>query len=1771
MRSRSSKLTGGEGYTYEDLVVAYYLTALLREELAMGTRGTVSRVAIQQDRQGEPMDDLVVDAEESGETSRLSLQVKSGFVISAKDSDFKAIISTALATRKDPKFSFARDRYGFVVDTVAVGTFDSLGNILARAQASTNGAEFASRFTPKGESSRGDIDLRDELKVLIKPTTDDEEWDFYYHFVAYRFDNIVPGGDRHAELANRLGEVATIAGAAFAEIMARHVRSGQGSARVWDRNTLIKEMRPLVGTLCIAPSYGQDINTITELAKTALADIRDDIAGISVERAALVAAAEEATSRHRFTNVSGLPGCGKSVVLRRVVERALTNGPVIFLKSDRLEGSSWLSFASHHGLFHRSPNALLGEIAGSGTPTLFIDGIDRIKTDQRGVVTDLLRAIESDPQLASWRVLVTSRDQGLEVMRSWIPSSLWSKGGLGNVDVGVLTDGEANDLADKYPALTPLLSGAQPVQEIARRPFFAAVLADQASSLGFDAGAPPQTESELIEAWWRAGGYNVEPDNADGRQRAMLDLAERGAPTLGKEIRSRNLEAPTVAHLAGLRRDKVIDAVETGTSYKFTHDIFFEWAYFRLLVDKGADWPDALVAAGEPPLLARIVGLLAQHDYEGGKGWDATFSALSGRPLRPQWRRSWLLGPTASPRFLEHQVTFESMLYADDQALLEKFLVWFQAERTIPSPAILQSVNPGIRNSLLVRAADYMGWPSDVPAWQRVLLWLIARHSTFSSRLIPHVVELFSVWQNMLADVPNGLSQQIVGICATWLEELETGSAPERWKGLPKDSGESLAGELRKLILRAARAYPEPAGGVLDRLATWERRSGEVLKSVFGLSIVLSQVHPGKLAELVRIEVLDELPKDEFERERRERDETYARLKAIRDKPEEERTGIEKRMVSAPHYFSSMGNDRYDFDRIGIDRGHTLFYPPAPSHEPFDALFEYAPDVARGLVRDIANHAITGWLQVHEMNRRKYGTPLPIEIDFGDGKHSFWGDQRVYSWFVGQGGPQPVDAAFLALGHWVHKQLDAGADLDALMRKVVEGHRSVAALGLAVSLAIEKCERTPTLFAVIKSQRLWVLDFVRQVQEGSRGINLFGLDLRDRMNEKQRAGDAYLMGRTYRQSSLKDLACLYALSDDEGERTDFDAVTSDFPNQLPFEFEEHVGHPDVEAELRERAVGWAEFGKKDNYGLEQVPNRDDALQVVYRDPTPKSEAQQERIEESRNSLGDFNVVAWASESLKNGKLDSKVSVEAAVAFAKSRDHDTLFNVVDEAGKGFRQSCVAAVSAVVIRFDVTPADFEWAWSIVDRMDGLSEPEGPFRYSNDPLDPRIFRMVALKADLSGTSARPASAERLLRYAADLNPHIAEAAFAGLLDASALPTATVWNAAILASELFAGHFPAVRGEDDVGQQAKDHREAALCRALSRMDANGTGTLVPPPPAWEKVVASRRGRMRRDESDEHWTFPTFDFNPQFAARIAKRFPIERWIEDGEHRDAILIYVEALVAWTAERMFPSFAADDDKSSQLYEWLDALSQLVARVLVHVPPPEVGPRFMDPILKHDSRNVLQFADELTDQITRRHVYDAAELSPRALQALDLLMTRMLAERNFSPRGYRPGEIRDRHLDTMLKSFLLISATDCPDAARFANGAWDELPTLMPQINRLMAAVGWADSVADKFLTLSERAAATLAIEDFARIVDEAMDAEGFRLERWNSAGIPASISGAIQGLAIANYPLTSERARMLLLILDRLVDIGDRRAAALQQSEHFRGIQIDANDSTISAG
>jgi hypothetical protein len=268
-----------------------------------------------------------------------------------------------------------------------------------------------------------------------------------------------------------------------------------------------------------------------------------------LDRAGLQAKLEHLLGQERFVQVRGLPGSGKSVLLRRRIEREQQNGPVLFLKSDRLEGRSWAAFGTAIGLSMTNIADLLVEIAATGADTLYIDGIDRVEKQHQGVIADVVRAILADPLLADWKIVISLRDAGSEPVRTWLPD-LFEKGRLATIDVTSLDDDEADLLAAGRLELRPLLFGPEAVRQIVRQPFFAKILSQALSAAGTQGNFAPASEVNLIENWWARGGFDASGSDATLRQRAIIELAAVRARDLSRPIALGDLSPPTIVMIS---------------------------------------------------------------------------------------------------------------------------------------------------------------------------------------------------------------------------------------------------------------------------------------------------------------------------------------------------------------------------------------------------------------------------------------------------------------------------------------------------------------------------------------------------------------------------------------------------------------------------------------------------------------------------------------------------------------------------------------------------------------------------------------------------------------------------------------------------------------------------------------------------------------------------------------------------------------------------------------------------------------------------------------------------------------------------------------------------------------------------------------------------------------------------------------------------------------------------------------------------------------------
>jgi hypothetical protein len=390
---QSPELAGGTGFTFEDRVAATYLAALLQEGFAPGVVDrTVCRVSLQQRNFGEPLDDVIVDFQtDQGDPSRLSLQVKRSLTISSAptNTDFRDVIRDCWGTFKKAEFKKGVDRYGTTVGIISTIKLNDLQRLCEIARNSATLADFEKHFTPVGNASKAVRKIKDDMAQLIEITSesvcsDDELKDFLAHFVIIRFDFLHEGQIDLSVTLNGLraclvpGETSQTS--ALWDRLCNIAREGSGRSAVYERPGLVRSLSSIF-KLATAPSFRKDLERLKSLAQQWIGDIEDDVGGTRLERPSLAAELDIKLASSRWVQIRGLPGSGKSVLLRHRVEADLASGPVLFLKSGRLEGSGWVSFATANGLSNVNLPDLLVELSATGSKTVYIDGIDRIESN----------------------------------------------------------------------------------------------------------------------------------------------------------------------------------------------------------------------------------------------------------------------------------------------------------------------------------------------------------------------------------------------------------------------------------------------------------------------------------------------------------------------------------------------------------------------------------------------------------------------------------------------------------------------------------------------------------------------------------------------------------------------------------------------------------------------------------------------------------------------------------------------------------------------------------------------------------------------------------------------------------------------------------------------------------------------------------------------------------------------------------------------------------------------------------------------------------------------------------------------------------------------------------------------------------------------------------------------------------------------------------------------------------------------------------------------
>jgi hypothetical protein len=1789
--AQSPELAGGAGFTFADQVAARYLAALLVGSGAAGLpEWRVIRVAVEQRDAGEPLDDIIVDGEApNGSVARLSLQVKREITISAaeKNKDFRDIMRDSWATIDKADFREGVDRVGAAVGpSTAVRKWRDLVALAEFAAASATPADFAVRFTPSGSASSDQRTVLSDLQKITvdlgRPATVEAMHALLRHFILIRFDALHKGSVEDPATIT-LAEQALAPGqldqaVALVERLRGMARRGAGTARSWDSGALRLDVAPLF-RLTTDRWLAADIDALMVEVRSAAASILDRIGDTTLDRTHLRARIATTLADRPLVTLRGLPGSGKSVMLRREVEAALSRGPALLLKADRLTGGSWAQYANALGLEQRDPIPLLREIASVGTPTLFIDGLDRIDRAQRGIVVDLLATLEAQPELSGWRVLATLRDSGVEPVRTWLPR-FFDGGRITSIDVGALDDEEAEELAKARPALRTLLFGPDPIRTLVRRPFFAKVLDDP----DLASETTPQSEIELMSRWWSRGGFDAQGTEARLRQRALLRLVRLRALQPDAPVSLEALEPALLAPVDDLAHDGVLEDAGDGHFVRFAHDIFFEWSFAQALIGAGSRWLQDLRSAGEPPVIGRSVELRAQAMFVANpNAWKEALTPLSDPALRTQWRRLWLLAPLSLPDFIPRSADFGIAVDAGDYALLRSALVWFQAQHTVPNPGVLDgSVGDIADRDARIRAADLIGWPDDFRLWMRFLRYLDIRMGEIPHRLFPQVLTLFEVWQNAIADSPNPISTMIVGHAASWLSELEQRrermgrfrrrdeeEPTDPWDGV--ESAGEFEGALRRLLLRAGRTEPERVSAYLRRFGPERPASSKAFKDIIAFAPLLSQALPAELAEFTLNHLRRELPEDHRRRRVEEERRSAEYREELRRRPEESLDWGERMSLAGPN-LGYCGPDRWDWEALSLERDSFGYFPASPLHQPFQALFENAPDEALRLICSMSNHAVEAWRQLHRLQPNG-GTPVPVEVDFPWGRQTFWGGVREYLWSRGLWAPKPLASAYLSLDKWALDQVEAGADGDALIERIVSGNDSIAALGIALHVALMRPAVTRVSEALVTTQRLWRADIQRYVQEASvRSSSQIGFW--QEHHRKDAMAVETLNTLPVRSEEIRRLATIHVLQIDASAAQRVRDAIKAFADAPDFELEEERNHPDAREHAAEQARTHAAWGDLAHYRLVDVPDEPDQQAIIMVNPILDEPGVRERLEEGQEHLRTFALFHWAEKSFEENRIAEAMTIEQGIASALSFDDEALFwPTGDDDQISIRRGAVAGAAAVVVAFAPTSPEIGWARQVLARAADCAEEGGSLWSSVGIVAWHHVNFVAraAAADLrrEPTSRRHAT-ELLVTLIHPLDN-------VGL--ATSVLLASLWDAAPqvcwvglgLALDL------CIVAPGDIGANSihdptsgAEARQRKLQAALTKLDLNATPLPIPPAP-WTATEAEdhRRVDLLPDRDDEdgmaqtHWRATDGWWRSDRAGEILAKQPVWAILAAG-FGDPFVSLCEKMLAWTIERRAPAWASQvrDIEKTDVMEWTRRFGGVLGALVGLIDAGRADAAFISPIcdvVEEDTS--FDLLAPLIIAFVCQHVLDSPEVAPVTPVVLERSLDRLLAAPTFNLTAYRAGEMHGFSMPDLTRWLMFVGVEKAALAHRFSNGDWSDINVILPIVDRFVRTAGWAPAIMEDFLTLAERAREHFPADAFADAILAALSARADPGARWHGTMIAAKIAARVQDIADRASPLPLALGQKLLRILDILVDQGDRRSAALQISPAFRDLRV----------
>lgn len=982
---------GGAGTYIEGELGAYYLLQMLAGSEARGLPGaSIDRVQLQAETEGYALDDLVIHSLSDKGTAILEIQSKRTATLSPKDPIFKSVCEQIVRSKPAQK---PTDRHLMAIATqrTSYSISGPYQDVLEWARKAESGSQFFARLAMQGVSSESmrvfAKTFRSNLVAYGLADDDEAVWNIIRRFIILEFDfeSAAPEAKAHAlTLARQVlaPEDAARAEALWSNLIEIVIETGKAGGSV-TRQALIERLTSRGFHLAGGQSFALSRAKLAEMSRHALSEIGATVGGVNLPRLGALADLEKARNKHRFIEITGKPGVGKSWVLRHLAERIGREGHVIVLDPVGTPDGGWSALAQRLDIPGTAKN-FLSDLAASGGGILFIDGLEMFTSvERRRTVNDLLREIAEVP---SFSVVVSKRpDVGVEDT-GWVAEDALAKlGAPCQVVVGELNDDEVAALSTAAPELRTLLSRDHPAASIARNLYRLAQL------LKVPKSADIRTEAALADRWWKTAD-GAKPDDVRPSQRLLAELAE--AALAGQDLVEASTDTPSRAHLlrnltlSEPRRDRL----------SFYHDVLRDWAIGARLNEDMTLLDGVDLSVPPSPRVARGIEFAGRFTLEQGKdgsNWTALLGALSRPGAHDAWRRQALMAIVRSELSSQLLNRCRAALLADGGALLVEICTAIVATETISAASAFKEI-----------AAKGVELPFEAPGSLRiattlsaptVLTWCAVHASEIPIQSIAAVVKLAEVQALTIMGIRE-LGRTTAKMLFDWLMQLNLRDATITIPGAKdaqrqeRDARTTMIEDLRNMALLVASHAPEETKAYLTAIT--KEDDHYKVKTIRPFSKTLASVAPNELATLIKSSLIEQ---------------------------------------------SRRGQSRGDSLRGAFGFADTDYMPVSPAQPPFLDLLDADPEIGLDLIRTLVDAAVE-----HHADGVKAGTD-GFTIVF-DGKPRFFPWVQTYYWSrSSQAREYAASSSLMALEAWSHERLDRGEDVDAVLKDILGPEGSCAA------------------------------------------------------------------------------------------------------------------------------------------------------------------------------------------------------------------------------------------------------------------------------------------------------------------------------------------------------------------------------------------------------------------------------------------------------------------------------------------------------------------------------------------------------------------------------------------------------------------------------------------------------------------------------------------------------------------------------------------------------